>query len=506
MAPNSSPDRAIVLPMARPPLALRALLALAAVRLLLHTLTNGQYGFHRDELATLADARYLDWSFPAYPALTPFLARLGLELFGAAPAGVRLLTALAQCGGMVLTGMMARELGGGRRAQVLAALAAAASPVSTIAGHLFQYVSFDYLWSVLLAWIVLRLLHTRDPRWLAAAALALGLGLNTRYTIVVVVAGLLTGLLLTPARELLFSKWLWIGAVLAAVLVAPLAAWQWRHDFLALEFTRAIHARDVAIGRTDGFLWKQFFVPAHVLTVPLWIAGLWFYFRHPAGARYRPIGWAFAVSLVLYTLAQARDYYTTPLYPMLFAAGAVLVDAWPRRVRLAQHVAVGVAILSCWALGVPAAPAGSAWFRTVTSINGDLAEEVGWPEFVAQTAAAYRSLPAAEQNTAGIFAGNYGEAGALVLYGPSHGLPEPMSRANSFWLRGYDRREPQTLVVTGVSEAFVRRHFHACEWQSRITNALGVANEETKFSQNIWVCRGLRAPWPEFWKQIRAWS
>src|ERR1700722_4196393 len=129
----------------KPPLARRTLLIIAALRLLLHTVTNGQYGFHRDELATLDDARHLAWGYVAYPPLTPFVARIAMALFGTAPAAGRFFTALAQCVAMVVAGLMARELGGGRGAQIVAALAVAVSPLSLIAGHLFEYVSFDFL-------------------------------------------------------------------------------------------------------------------------------------------------------------------------------------------------------------------------------------------------------------------------------------------------------------------------------------------------------------------------
>ena len=490
----------------RPPLALGTLLALAALRLALHTLTNGQYGFHRDELAFLADARHLDWCFPAYPAFTPLVARLGLVLFGAAPAGVRLFAALAQCGVMLLSGMMARELGGGRRAQVLAAVAVSVSPVALMAGHLFQYVSFDLFWCVLLSWVALRLLLTGDPRWLAAAGVVAGLGLNTRYTMAWMTAGLLAGILASPARRLLWNRWLWAGAAAAIVLITPVLVWQWRHDWLALEFTRAMHARDVRIGRTDGFLWKQLFVPAHLFTAPLWLAGLWFYLRRGEGRAVRSLGWGFLATLALYALSQARDYYTAPLYPMLLAAGAVAAAGWRTCAWRAQWAALAVALITGWAMIVPAAPAGSRWFYKVVSLNGDLAEEVGWPEFVAQVAQVHRALPEAERGRAGLLASNYGEAGALGLYGPALGLPPVMGRTNSFWLRGYDPREPGTVIVTGMSAENAQRYFEACEWKATITNSLGVRNEESSDARYILVCRGPREPWAELWRRLRQWS
>ena len=172
---------------------------------------TAQYGFHRDELATLDDARHLAWGYVAYPPLTPFVARAAMALLGTAPAAVRFFTALAQCVGMVVAGLMARELGGGRRAQIVAALAVAVSPVSMIEGHLFQYVSFDFLWGVLAVYFVIRLLKSEDGRWWIAIGAAIGLGLMTRYTIAWLVAGLAVGFLVTPARKLLMSKWLIAG-------------------------------------------------------------------------------------------------------------------------------------------------------------------------------------------------------------------------------------------------------------------------------------------------------
>ncbi|MGD0134174.1 MAG: glycosyltransferase family 39 protein [Bryobacteraceae bacterium] len=308
----------------KPPPALGALLVLAALRLLLHTLTNGQYGFHRDELATLDDARHLAWGYVAYPPLTPFVARVALALVGTAPAAVRFFTALAQCAVMMVAGLMARELGGGRRAQIVAAVAAAVSPVSMNEGHLFQYVSFDLFWSVLAVYFVIRLLKSEGGRWWLAIGAAIGLGLMTRYTIAWLVAGLALGFLLTPARRLLMTWWLMAGITLALAIVLPNLIWQANHGFISIDFLRSIHARDVRIGRADGFLWRQFLVPANLFTVPLWIAGLYFYFRKPTGERYRALGWTFVATLALFAAAHARDYYTAPLFPMLLAAGAVM--------------------------------------------------------------------------------------------------------------------------------------------------------------------------------------
>jgi hypothetical protein len=490
----------------KPPLALGPLLVLAALRLVLHTLTNGQYGFHRDELATLDDARHLAWGYVAYPPLTPFVARVALALFGTAPAAVRFFTALAQCVVMVVAGLMARELGGGRTAQVVAALAVAVSPVAMLWGHLFQYASFDLLWSVLAVYFVIRLLESGDERWWIAVGAAIGLGLMTRYTIACLVAGLAVGFLLAPARRLLMSWWLVAGAAVALVIFLPNFIWQANHGFIYIDFLRSIHARDVRIGRTDGFLLRQLLVPACFFTVPLWIAGLFFYFRNPAGVRYRALGWTFLAALTLFALVQARDYYSAPLYPMLLAAGAVMAEQWPRWATSLNWAALAMALVLGIAIMLPVAPINSRLFQVAIRVNGDLREEIGWPELVDRIAKIRDSLPAEERASTGILTGNYGEGGAIDLYGPAHGLPQALSIVNSFWLRGYGDHPPQTLIVVGLSPRFVKDNFATCEPAGTISNSYGVSNEETAYDKYLWVCRNLREPWPEFWRKIRAWG
>ena len=250
------------------------LIALAAGITLLHVLTNGQYGFHRDELATLDDARYLAWGYVAYPPVTPFLGRISLELFGTSLRGARFFPALAQAVCVILGGLMAREMGGKRFAQVLAALAVAVAPVALASGALLQYVAFDYLWWVLTAYFVIRLLRSDDPRWWLGIGAAIGLGMLTKYSMIFLVAGLVVGLLATDARKYLKSRWLWMGAGLSLLIFLPNFIWQMQHQFISVDFLRYIHARDVRIGRTAGFLPDQLKIAANFVTIPLWIAGL----------------------------------------------------------------------------------------------------------------------------------------------------------------------------------------------------------------------------------------
>src|SRR5215469_3794961 len=288
----------------------------------LHTATNGEYGFHRDELATIDDARFLSWGYVVYPPVTPFIARVSLTLFGASMVGLRFFAALGVGIAMVLTGLMAREVGGSRRAQLVAAWAAIIAGPAISFGYLFQYVSFDYLWWVLAAWVTIRLLKSEDQRWWLALGSVAGLGMMTKYTMPFLLVGIAGGVILTRPRWLL-SKWLWCGAAIGFLIFLPNLIWQVRHDFITLDFLRFIHARDVGMGRADGFLPQQFWAMTSSVTVPIWIGALYFLFFEPEGKRYRMIGWMYLIPLAILFFAKGRPYYISPAYPMLFAFGAV---------------------------------------------------------------------------------------------------------------------------------------------------------------------------------------
>ncbi len=472
-----------------------AVFTFAVIMVVVHTLTNGQYGFHRDELATIDDARHLAWGFVAYPPVTPAIARLAFVIFGNSLAGLRIFAALAQGAAIVLTGLMTRELGGKRAAQMVAAVAVAIAPISVVAGELFQYVTFDYLWWVAIAWMTIRLLKSEDPRWWVGIGAFVGIGMMTKYTMGVLVIAMAAGVMLTSARRYLRSGWLWAGVALSIAIFLPNVWWQTQHHLISLDFLRAIHARDVRIGRTSGFLLNQLFIPASLMTIPLWVAGLWFFFCVEEGRRYRAIGWMFVFTFAILLAAKGREYYMGPAYPMLLAAGAVMWERWRPVARGFMWGALALGVLLTPLL-MPIAPVNSSLWNSVTSKFYDFREEVGWPDLVDTIAGIRDSLPA---GTA-ILAGNYGEAGAIDLYGPAHGLPNAISGINSYWLRGYGNPPPQTLIVVGMSRDFLERNFSSCEVAGHVTNRYGVKNEEATEHPDIYVCRGLLRAWPEFWK------
>jgi len=487
------------------------LLVLAVAKLLFHLFTNGQYGFHRDELATLDDARHLAWGYVAYPPLTPFLGRVELALFGTSLTGFRFFAALAQSVAMVVTGLMARRFGGGRAAMVVAAVAAMLAPISLSASALFQYVSFDFLWFVLMAYFVIRLIDSNDGRWWLAIGMTIGLGALTKYAAAFYVAGLVAGVLVTPLRAHLRRKWLWIGAALSVAIAAPNLLWQVRHDWISLDFLQFIHARDVQIGRTDKFWIAQLHVPANLFALPLWILGLWVLLFSARGRRYRILGWMFIVSFAIFAVAKGRAYYTGPLYPMLLAAGAADLQRWAGTLRSAmRRVAWGTMTLLLLLgsiavpLVLPLVPVHSKYWAFVNRNNGDLREEIGWPELTQEVARIWATLEPAERSQSGIYCGNYGEAGAINLYGPAYGLPSVVSGINSYWLRGPGNPAVRTLVVVGSNRQSLEQACGSVELAGHLTNSAGVSNEETERHREIFVCRELKQPLAKMWPQLKS--
>jgi hypothetical protein len=479
--------------------------------LVLHVATNGQYGFHRDELQTLDDARHLDWGFVAYPPITPLIGRLELILFGTSLVGFRVFSAIAVSLVMVVAGSMVRELGGNRHVQALAAVATGISPVSLIQGAVFQYVSFDYLWGVTVTYLLVRLLKSEDPRWWVPIGVVLGLGMETRYTMGFLALGIAGAVLFTPARGFLRSGWLWVGVALSILVFLPNLVWQMQHHFISLAFLSHLHARDLRQGRYSGFYREQLWVCVNLVTAPLTLMGLWFYFVHQQGRRYRLLGWTFVVSFVLFALAGSRSYYTAPLYPMLIAGGSVLFGNWlgslrPVLSRLlygVQWTAIFVGGVAFVLLVMPVAPIDSGVWRITSKMHDQFREEIGWPDLARSVANVYRSLSAEEQGHTGILAGNYGEAGALNLYGPAMGLPHAMGLTNSFWYRGYDPRLPQTVILAGFDLDEGRKLFETCAVAGENTNPFGVENEESRDHPDILICRNLRMPWPVYWESFR---
>ena len=481
---------------------------IAAAVTLLHLLTNGRYGFHRDELQVLSDARHMDWGFVPYPPFTPLMERISLSIFGLSMVGLRLFSDLAQAAVIIVSGLMARELGGGKFAQLTTALAVALSPLPLFEGTEFQYTTFDYLWWVLIAYCAIRLLKTEDPRWWLGIGAFIGLGFQTKYTMGFYLAGILGGVLLTQTRRYLASPWFWGGMALGFMICLPNLIWQLRHGLISLHFLEHIHKRDVGEGRADGFWLSQLRICTNFIAVPLWIWGLIGYLKD---RRYRLLAWMYLIPLALFAIGKGRGYYLGAAYPMLMAMGAVLGERWlgsmSRGMQRTIKIAYPALLTACGVffclIVIPLASSGPLKNFALKN-NGDLREEIGWDELVKTVAGIRDSLPPEQRGNFGILVANYGEQGAIEILGPAYHLPPPISGTNSAWLRGYPEPPPSTLIVLGLDQEYVDRTFTECRLAGHNGNSLGVHNEESNDHPDIFVCGPPKLPWPEFWKEYQA--
>ena len=506
---------------ALPPVAARVLLPPALVILLLHLAIAGRYGWFRDELYYIDAGKHLAGGYVEYPPMVALLAAFQRAVFGPSLAALHVLPAVTGAVIVVVTGLMARELGGGRLAQGVAALAATVAPAFVGADALFTMDAFDELWWTLAAYVLLRILATRDPRrvvpsrkdrtaarsghlWLLFGLVA-GLGLLTKLTMLAFGLAVTVGLLLTPARAELRTRPPYLAAALAFLFLLPYVAWQTGHDWATLTFWHNYnHKQDTATFLIQVVLLMQ------PLALPLWGAGLWYLLRAPAGAPYRPLGWAFLALLALFLAGHAKSYFLVPAFPPLLAAGAVVLE---RRARRRPHTrlvpgAIGALVLGGLALGPVVAPILPP--RTLAAVMSSpiqpVADRFGWPQFVGTVAAVYRRLPPRERAETTILAGNYGEAGALDLLGPAYRLPAVISPHNTyyFWGRGATLPSGAVVIATDFQRPDLTPLFASVIQAAIVPAQDGIQNEEV--GRPVFVCRGLKMPWPEVWRRLRNFS
>jgi hypothetical protein len=472
------------------------LLGLAAATMVAHAFHGAAYGFHGDELQTMDDARRLAWGYVTYPPMTPFFARLSLELFGTSIAGFRFFASLAQAVTIVLTGLMAREMGGGVRAQVLAG--AALVPYAVGQGAFMTYASFDNLCWVLVAFFAVKLLRSEDERWWVAIGAAVGFGMTAKYAMAFFALAIVAGFLVTDARRYLGSRWVWAGCAVAVLVWAPNLVWQVRHHFISLEFLRSIHERDISIGRAKGFLPEQIYQTI----APLWIIGLIFCFKSGEGKRFRAVGWIYLAVFAELLVARGRGYYLAAAYPMLYAAGSVWLEQrlgklGGRRASWRMPLVTGGVAVGAVVAGVISLPVGP----PLSPLHyPEVLDEIGWEELVATVAGVRDAIPVGDRGRLAVLTGNYAAAGAIDLYGGQYGLPSAISRINSWGERGYGDPPPDTVIAFGFPRELLESHFASCRLAAVNQNRYGVANRNSL--QGVFVCRGLKEDWPRFWAEI----
>ncbi len=466
-------------------------LGVAAAVFVLHLVLSGRYGFHRDELYYVAAGRHPALGYVDQPPVVPLLARVVTEVAGEHLWPLRTVAGAVHAGVVVLTAVLARELGGGRRAIVLAAVATATMPLLLASGSLFQTVVFDQLWWTAALVLVVRLLRGADPRWWLAVGAVVGVGLETKWTIGLLALGLGAGIVAVPAaRSHLRSRWLWAGCALALALWLPNLVWQALNDWPTLEFIR--NSND-GVGDEEGRLGFVFLQVAYVgpLALPLAGAGLVWLWRSPP---WRVLAVAAATVAAVLLAVGGKAYYLGPLYVLAIAAGCVAAEGWlaaePQRWRLAVGAMVVNGLVPLAALA-PVAPVG-VYADLFRDINGELAEEVGWPEMVDLVAAVVDVLPADEQAGIRVVTATYGEAAAIDLYGPARGLPPgtALSAHNSYADWWPDGEPAGTFLIVRYPRRAIEPYCDAIGPVAVVVNPERVDNEVA--GAPILVCRGLR--------------
>ena len=478
---------------------LAALSGLAAVLVW----SSSRYGYHRDELYFLACGRRLAWGYPDQPPLTPLLARAMELLHPHSPLVLRVPAVALMVGVTAVTALLARDFGGGRFAQGLAGLAVGSGTVLLLGGHVLVTATVDLAVWVGITWLAVRLLHSGDRRWWLPLGALLGIGLLNKQLPLLLAAGLVAGLLLTPsARPLLRGPWPWIGGATAAACWAPVLLWQARHGWPQLTLAGQIRAEYGRPGERIAALVGQLLLFGLGAGV-LWIMGVRQLFRRPELAPYRPLAWAWVVAFLLFVVTAGQVYYLAGLYPVLIAAGAVAVERWRRRraVAMVALVVVTAALLVPSVLPVlsPSELDASPW----AALSEPQLDMVGWPALVDQVAAAYRTIPAPDRARAVVFTNNYGEAGAVEEYGPARGVPVPAySGHNGFagWGPPPVADGPVVVVREGdPAGSAPSRWFTGCRSAGPVVT--GVRNEESRFAQ-VWTCTGTVGGWTAIWPQL----
>jgi hypothetical protein len=495
-------------------------LYIAAGKLLLHLLTAARYGIFRDEMYYLACSQHMAWGYVDHPPLTVLIAWIARHVFGESPLAIRLLPALAGAALVWLTGKLAREMGGGRFAQVLAALAVVVVPIYLLMHHWLTDNAWEPLMWMGCIWLVVRAINTGDARyWLWFGVLA-GLSFENKYSIAFLLLGVLVGVLLGPERRFLSSRYLWLGVLACAIIALPNLLWQIRNHFPFLELIHNIRMgnRDIVRGPV-AFVADQALI-IHPILAPLWIGGLiWLLFgRH--GRRYRPLGWTFVVVLTALIVLKAKNYYVAPVYPMMFAAGAVGFEGltrqrwvWTRSVYAALVVVAG-AVFVPYSMPI-LSPENFIHYQKAIGLeppkaenqnNGPLpqyfADEFGWEEMVREVARVYHSLPPGEQARTAIFSNGWGQAAAVDFYGSRYGLPPAISKHNNYWLWGPRNYTGEIMIILSSDGRGDRQHFETVEPVGRVEHPY--SRRDTHFT--IWLCRGPKFNLQEVWPRLKVYD
>ncbi|NLH50468.1 MAG: glycosyltransferase family 39 protein [Myxococcales bacterium] len=488
------------------------------LKILIHLLTDthGAYGYFRDELYYLDCARHLDWGYVDQPPLSILILAVTRALFGTSLLAIRLPVMLIGAATVVLTGLLAGEMGGGRFARCLACLAVLTAPIFLAMGSFFSMNAFDQFFWVSAGYVLVRLIKTENPRlWLWFGLIA-GLGLENKTSIGFFGVSLVAAMAATPLRRH-FRFWqFWAGGSIAALLLLPHLLWQIHHDWPTLEFMRNASLYKNMPTTLLSFFTGQLLMIGP-LNTPVWLAGLLSLFLARDGRRYAVFGIVYLLLFVTFHLTNGKVYYLSPAYPLLLAPGAVWLEKALARRRWAQAAAVGLLAVGGMAVAPLAIPvlAPEPFLRYQDALGmrapqqerahsgalpQHLGDRLGWEEFVALVADAYARLEPADRAKCAVLVSNYGEAGAINQLGARYGLPRAISGYMNYYLWGPGDATGEVLLAYWPRKEDLVPLFDRVDEVARFHHPYVMARQNDR---PLFLCRGLKIPLAEAWKLIK---
>jgi len=497
-----------------------AVLAIAFGKLVFHCFFNNRYGYFRDEFDYLSCGDHLAWGYVDQPPLLPFLVRVSRILLGDSLRSIRFLPALASSITVVLAALIARELGGKRFALLLTAVAVLIAPIYLSGGSLLTTNSLEpVFWMGCVYFAVLAI--KRDARyWLLFGVMA-GFGLEEKYSIAIFGLAFVLGLLLTKHRRVFLNKWFWMAGVIALLLFLPNVIWNVRNHWPFLELMHNIRAagRDVQLSPLEFFLQQVLLL--NPFTAPIWLAGVLALLLAKRFRDFRLLGWAYLFCFAAFVVLKGKNYYLAPIYPMLFAAGAIVFESgiertrqgWIKPALLVLLIVGGLLFLPIvvpvlrvdqfisYMNKLPFNLPRSEHSHESAVLPQHYADQFGWEELTAVTAQAWSRVPAEQRGDCGIFGQNYGQAGAIDFFGPRYGLPPAISGHQTYFLWGPRNYSGNCMIVIDDDKETLDQLFEQVEY-------VGTSDHPYALERRlpVFLCRGAKfGSLKQLWPRLKKW-
>lgn len=495
----------------------------ALVALVVHLVLYKGYGFFRDELYFIACGKHLAWGYVDHPPGTPLIAWASQKILGDTLFAIRLVPILFAVAQLILTGLTARAMAGGRYAQCLACLCVFGAP--QYFGTWLNTDMFMTLGWAACAWVAARIFAGESQRLWLLFGLFAGLALQGKHAMVFFLIAFLAGIAVSPQRKFLLTRWLWYGAAIAFLIALPNVIWEYTHHWATYELLSNVAKSDKNLVLGPWQYLKSNLDSLGMLTLLVWIPGLFWCLFLKDGKRFRALGWTWIFSFALVIVLKGKTYYLTPLYPMLFAAGSVAIESWlahtPRPLRLVLKPGFAIIVflraIVGWPFAMPMMPVekfiayehvlGAVPERTETAAVNDLPQQYsdmfGWPELAAAVAEVYNSIPAGQRGSCGVYGKNYGEAAAIDYFGRQYGLPHAISGHQSYWFWGPAPYTGDCMIFIGKLPSVLDGMYDSVTQVAETTQPYAMPYE---YHRPIFLCRGKKfSSLQDLWPRMKFW-